>query len=84
MLKLGPVRSSFETPQSRNGRTTQPNFRRISTGQIPLDRLEVTVPRTSDGDYVPANKGQFMSYGTYSADSQSKDKPIVLSISDDL
>jgi hypothetical protein len=59
------------------------NPRRISTGTIPLDRLEVTVPRPSDV-YAPANKGQFLSYGTYSTDSQSKDKPMVLSISDDL
>jgi len=74
---------SFETSENRSGRTMKSNPRRISAVPIPLDRLEVAAQRPSD-DSVPANKDQFISYGTYSADSQSKDKPIVLSISDDL
>jgi hypothetical protein len=46
---------------------------------IPLSRVEVTLHRTSEA-YPPANVGRYVSYGPYSAESQSQDKPLVLSI----
>lgn len=81
--KHGRCHSSFDTSQIRSGRTKSSDPRRISSAPIPLDRLEVAVHRASE-DYPQANMGQCVSYGTYSAHSQSQDKPLVLSISNDL
>ena len=81
--KRDRCRSSLHTSQIQSGRTMKSDPRRISSAPIPLDRLEVAVHRSSE-EYPQANMGQYVSYGTYSADSQSHDKPLVLSLSNDL
>ena len=58
------------------------DHRRSSTAPIPLDRLEMTVRRSS---HQPAHTGQCGSFGTYSIrESHSQDKPGVLAIDSDL
>ncbi|KAN0141813.1 hypothetical protein V8E53_000275 [Lactarius tabidus] len=74
---------SFDTSQDPSGRTMSSNPRRFPSAPIPLSRVDVAVHRSSE-DSAPANIGQFASYDTYSADSQSHDKPLVLSLGNDL
>jgi hypothetical protein len=59
------------------------NPRQLPSAPIPLGRVDVAVNRMSE-DSAPANIGQFASYGTYSADSQSHDKPLVLTLGNDI
>ena len=46
---------------------------------IPLNRVEVSLQRTSEA-YSPSKVGQHVSYGPNNAESQSQDKPVVISI----
>jgi len=69
----------FENSQVPSGRTMSSDPRLFPSAPIPLSRVDVAVHRSSE-----ANIGQFVSYGTYSADSQSHDKPLVLSLGNDL
>ena len=48
---------------------------------IPLNRVEVSLHTTSEV-YPAAKVGQHVSYGSYNAESQSQDKPLVISIGD--
>ena len=46
---------------------------------IPLNRVEVSLHRTSEA-YPAAKEGQYVSYSAHSAENQSQDKPVVISI----
>jgi hypothetical protein len=73
--------TSYNTSQTRSGRTASSDPKRITTAPIPLDRVEVAGSRSSE-DCPTAHAS---SYGTYvSAESQSQDKQIVLAIDNDL
>jgi hypothetical protein len=52
-------------------------------GPISLDQVEVVV-HTSSEDYPPVNMRQYASFCLDSADNQSQDKSLVLSVRNDL
>jgi hypothetical protein len=62
----GRSRSAFDTSPTQITDTKQ-----IFEVQIPLDRVEVAVHRSST-DHPPANTGQYVSHFPYSADSLSQ------------
>ncbi|KAI9432741.1 hypothetical protein H4582DRAFT_2061560 [Lactarius indigo] len=74
----------FDTTQTRSGRTTTSEPKRISTAPIPLDRIgmEVAVHRSYEDDYPAAHAGRYSSY--VSTDSHSQDKPPALDADNDL
>jgi hypothetical protein len=73
---------SFHTYPTRMGHATNRVPKPVFTAAVPLNRVEVAV-HTSSENYPPENMGQYAPCGTYSADSQSQDKPFVLDICSD-
>ncbi|KAF8259720.1 hypothetical protein EI94DRAFT_1750784 [Lactarius quietus] len=74
---------SFYTSQIESRRAISSDPKRFNAAPIPLDRVDPAVHRSSE-DSTPANMSKFFSYGTNSADRQSHDKPVALSINNDL
>jgi hypothetical protein len=79
----GRCLTCFTAFRTRRGRGANIESKMIFSAPIPLNRMEVTLHRTSDA-YPPANVGQYVSYVTDNAESQTKDKTLVLSIGNDL
>ncbi len=79
----GKCSSTYETSQTRSGRTAGSEPKRISTAPIPLDRMgmEVSVHRSYE-DYPPVHTGRG-SYGT-DVSTDSQDKPPALGTDIDL
>ncbi|KAH9015209.1 hypothetical protein EDB84DRAFT_1679970 [Lactarius hengduanensis] len=77
-------RRSLDSTQTRSGRTTTSEPKRISTAPIPLDRIgmEVAVHRSYEEDYPPVHADRYSSY--VSTDSHSQDKPPALDADNDL
>ena len=67
----------FDTLRTRRGREANTASKMRFTTPIPLNRVEVTLHRTFEA-YPAAKVGQHVS--PYSAESQSQDDPLVLSI----
>ncbi|KAH9013739.1 hypothetical protein EDB85DRAFT_2157971 [Lactarius pseudohatsudake] len=74
----------LDSTQTRSGRTTTSEPKRISTAPIPLDRIgmEVAVHRSYEEDYPPVHADRYSSY--VSTDSHSQDKPPALDADNDL
>lgn len=74
----------LDSTQTRSGRTTTSEPKRISTAPIPLDRIgmEVAVHRSYEEDYPPVHGDRYSSY--VSTDSHSQDKPPALDADNDL
>ncbi|KAH9030477.1 hypothetical protein EDB84DRAFT_1562547 [Lactarius hengduanensis] len=74
----------LDSTQTRSGRTTTSEPKRISTAPIPLDRIgmEVAVHRSYEEDYPPVYADRYSSF--VSTDSHSQDKPPALDADNDL
>ncbi|KAH9037441.1 hypothetical protein EDB85DRAFT_2273360 [Lactarius pseudohatsudake] len=74
----------LDSTQTRSGRTTTSEPKRISTAPIPLDRIgmEVAVHRSYEEDYPPVHADRYSSY--VSTDIHSQDKPPALDADNDL
>jgi hypothetical protein len=81
--------TDFTSPESSDsyrpgtGHTANAYPERIFSAPVAISRVEVAVHTSSEG-YPPTMTGQRTSYGSYSADSQSQDKPLELGIGIDL
>ncbi|KAN0141808.1 hypothetical protein V8E53_000270 [Lactarius tabidus] len=71
------------TYPTRRGHMANTDPKLNFAGPISLDQVEVVV-HTSSEDYSPVNMKQYASFGLDSADNQSQDKSLVLSVRDDL
>ncbi|KAH9061923.1 hypothetical protein EDB87DRAFT_386559 [Lactarius vividus] len=76
----------FDSTQTRSGRTTTSEPKRISTAPIPLDRIgmEVAVHRSYEEDYAPVHADRYSSYVSTDSHSQPEDKPPALDADKDL
>ena len=74
----GRCLTSFATFRIRRGRGAKIESKMIFATPIPLNRVEVSLHRTSEA-YPSVNVSQY-AYGPYSAESRSQDKPLVISI----
>ncbi|KAN0141453.1 hypothetical protein V8E53_000698 [Lactarius tabidus] len=74
---------SFDNYLPSTGHTANAHPKRIFSAPVAVSRVEVAV-HTSSEAYPPTMKDQRVSYGSYSADSQSQDKPLELGFYDDV
>jgi len=75
---------AFVTCRILKGRTTKTDPKQILAWPIPQNQVEVTLNKPPE-DCPPANMGQYgQEYGPDPMNSQSQDKPLVLSVGNDI
>ena len=77
--KHGRCCSFVDTYPAQRGHVENIDPKLNFAAPISLDQVEVSV-HTSTEDYLPMNMRQYASFGQDSADSQSQDKSLVLSV----